>query len=543
MVDIVSLDTPLAAALNTAVHTRIVDEGWTQEDDTALAEYIVLMLANGKTQEQVASELAGELLQDAQGTEEFSRWLFEQVAFLANGDSGAPVPVAGVADTIPMQDQVSTDSMDAASSIPAAYEADMGDNAPDNAYVQSQPFPETANNTFSPKGPRGLHGGRAGRGGRGGISKPSDSALHRTRGNDRIGSHVRGAPKGPRGLNQNVRPGLQKALNGMSGPTAPSPNAMMQNGMPPGGPPGQQNPMAFSPEQQMQYLAMMEQQARLMAQWNEWQQGMGGPPPNGMPGGPPGSGGPGGRSLFDRVERGRGGGRGRGRGAFQQNGSTRTPTTNTEGEVKTEGDDGASAMDTDQFPQFQHPRGDPATTMCNWNLQCTNKTCQYVHQSPAAPLNIQVDMTQTCTFGPACKKPTCVARHPSPALVRAHQAEEQCKFFPKCTKPNCPFKHPNAPLCSFGVSCKNPSCKFTHLDTPCRFNPCTNTKCPYKHVEGQSRTINDYTWTPESAKQKEDQSKEHVSDRKFVDQNAGEEELIKPEGGENGTAPVEANAA
>ena len=38
-------------------------------------------------------------------------------------------------------------------------------------------------------------------------------------------------------------------------------------------------------------------------------------------------------------------------------------------------------------------------------------------------------------------------------------------------------------------------------------------------------------WTPDSAKQKEEQAgKEHVSDRKFVDQNAGEEELIKPEG-------------
>ena len=305
MADIVSLDTPLAAALNTAVHSRIVEEGWTQEDDTALAEYIVLMLANGKTQEQVASELAGELLQDAQGTEEFSKWLFEQVAALANGDSSASIATASAADTAIVQDQFSADSMDAAPSIPAAYEADMGDNAPDNAYVRARPLSDTANQSSSPKGPRGLHGGRAGRGGRGGISKSNDSALHRTRGNDRIGSHMRGAPKGPRGINQNVRPGLQKALNGMSGSTPPSPNTMMQNGMP-SGPPGQQNPMAFSPEQQMQYLAMMEQQARLMAQWNEWQQGMGGPPPNGMPGGPPGSGGPGGRSLFDRVERGTG---------------------------------------------------------------------------------------------------------------------------------------------------------------------------------------------------------------------------------------------
>ena len=535
----IALETPLAEALNTAVHSRIVEEGWTQEDDTALAEYIVLMLANGKTQEQVASELAGELLQDAQGTEEFSRWLFEQVAAMT-GEGGASVTQSGAGDLTAMQDQSNTDSMDASSSIPAAYEADMGDNAPDNAYVHLLRIPNPSNKDFSPKGPRGLHGSRAGRGGRGGISKQGDSALHRTRGNDRINSHVRGAPKGPRGLNQNVRPGLQKALNGMTGPTPPSPNTMMQNGMPP----GQQMSMAFSPEQQMQYLAMMEQQARLMQQWNEWQQGMGGPPPNG---GPPGLGGPGGRgggSLFDRVERGRGGGRGRGRGGFQQNGSARSPTTNTEGDVRPEGEDGASAMDTDQVSQSQYKSNDPSSTMCTWNLQCTNKNCAYVHQSPAAPLHIQVDMNQTCSFGPACKKPTCVARHPSPAQIKAHQAEEQCKFFPNCTKLNCPFKHPNMPLCQFGVSCKNLACKFTHLDVPCRFNPCTNTRCPYKHAEGQSRSINDYTWTPESAKQKEEQgNKEHVSDRKFVDQDAGEEELVKAEDGENGDAPVEANGA
>ena len=523
----VTLDTPLAEALNTAVHSRIVEEGWTQEDDTALAEYIVLMLANGKTQEQVASELAGELLQDAQGTEEFSRWLFEQVTTMANGGTASAAPAAE------MQDQSSSEAMDAESSVPAAYEADMGDNAPDNAYVLPHRFARRSNMIVSPKGPRGLHGGRAGRGGRGGITKPSDSALHRTRGNDRIGSHVRGAPKGPRGMSQSIRPGMQKALNGLAGSSPQqSPNPMMQqNGMPPG--PGQQMPMAFSPEQQMQYLAMMEQQARLMAQWNEMQQGMGGSPNGGVHNSRGGS-------LFDRVERGRGGGRGRGRGAMQQNGSTRSPSTAT-GDVKAEGEDGASAMDTDQASKFQQQSNDPFSVMCHWNLQCTNKSCIYAHQSSAAPMHIAVDMTQTCNFGAACSKPTCVARHPSPAQRKAHQAEELCKFFPNCSKPNCPFKHPTMPLCTWGASCTNAACKFTHLEVACRFNPCTNAKCPYKHAPGQNRTINDYTWTPESAKQKEEQNMKHtVSDRQFVDQTAGEEELIKPEP-ETGGAAVEAN--
>lgn len=516
----ISLDTPVAEALSTSVHSRIVQEGWTQEDDTALAEYIVLMLANGKTQEQVASELAGELLQDAQGTEEFSRWLFDQVQQLSGGgasanDQSEAINAPAVAPSAQDQPIEST--------IPAAYETDMTEAPPDNAYVPSTNSLHTpANHANSPRGPRSSLAPRGGRGGRGGLpSKPADSALHRTRGNDRINSHnVRGAPKGPRNGVQN-RAGMQKALNGLVGgaPTGPQGN-MMQNGM--------QNPqnmnMQFSPEQQMQYLAMMEQQARLMAQWNELQQGMNGSPQ--------------GRSLFDRVEsgRGRGGARGRGRGGAHQNGARNGSVATAEakeGEAPAEGDASMEGVDASSAPKSN----DPATTMCHFNTRCTNKECIYAHQSPAAPMNIPVDTTQVCQYGVTCKNTACTARHPSPALKQAHQAESECKFWPNCSKPNCPFRHPTQPMCSYGASCKNEHCKFTHLSTMCRFNPCTNTRCPYKHADGQSRSMQDYTWTPESAKQKEEQQKQeddkkHVSDRKFVLEDAGEEELIKPAGDE-----------
>src|SRR5205814_1507391 len=81
----ISLDTPLAETLSNLVQNKITEIGWGQEDDTSLAEYIVLMLANGKTQDQIASELAGDLLQDGEGIPEFAQWLFEQVAALRNG--------------------------------------------------------------------------------------------------------------------------------------------------------------------------------------------------------------------------------------------------------------------------------------------------------------------------------------------------------------------------------------------------------------------------------------------------------------------------
>ena len=545
----VTLDTPLAEQLSSAVHTRIVEEGWTQDDDSALAEYIVLMLANGKTQDQVASELAGELLQDAQGTEEFSRWLFQQVTNLSGGDKVESV-VATDSAAIPASADVKDEEADKAdSSIPAAYDTDMGDNAPDNAYVDGRPQVNDADNVCSPKGPRGSQSGRGGRGGRGGISKPGgDSALHRVRGNDRINSHMRGAPRGPRTLgNKEVRPGMQKALNVMAGANLGQPNPMMQN--------GQQNP--FTPEQQMQYMQMMEQQANLMAQWNQLQQGMGGNPQQFDP-----------RSLENRVQfpgRGRGNTRGRGRGAHQ-NGASRNPTTGTDAEVKSEAEpqgDGAMSVDGEQaqgmqqmqqmaqmsqMPQMPFPQGngyksfDPATTMCKFNTMCNNKECHFAHQAPMAPMNTPVDMAlPPCSFGAACKNAACRARHPSPAKIRSLQAEQECKFWPNCSKPNCPFSHPSAPLCSFGASCRNTNCAFTHLKTPCKHNPCMNAKCSYSHAEGQIRKMADFSWTAADAKEKEEKkNQEHVSNRQFVDQTAGEEELIKPEAGNDTNGEAEA---
>ena len=133
----IALETPLAEALSNAVHSKIVEEGWTQDDDTSLAEYIVLMLANGKTQEQIASELAGELLQDAKGTTEFAQWLFDQVNTLSNGPTSAAAPNAQPPQSQPSVDvpeeEPTAEWTEAGNApIPAAYDTDM-DNAPDNA--------------------------------------------------------------------------------------------------------------------------------------------------------------------------------------------------------------------------------------------------------------------------------------------------------------------------------------------------------------------------------------------------------------------------
>lgn len=80
----VVLNTPLADALSAAIQPKLIEAGWASgsDDDAALVEYIILMLVNGRTQEQIATELSADLLglgpEDA-GAQQFAAWLFQQV--------------------------------------------------------------------------------------------------------------------------------------------------------------------------------------------------------------------------------------------------------------------------------------------------------------------------------------------------------------------------------------------------------------------------------------------------------------------------------
>lgn len=100
----INMDTPLADALNAAILPKLVEVGWGSggSDDNGLAEYIILMLVNGKSQEQIAAELSGELLSlpsDDPVVLEFSKWLFEQIDVLnAQLNGGQPAGGEAMAD-------------------------------------------------------------------------------------------------------------------------------------------------------------------------------------------------------------------------------------------------------------------------------------------------------------------------------------------------------------------------------------------------------------------------------------------------------------
>jgi hypothetical protein len=521
----VVLDSPLAQALNSAIQPKLVQVGWStgDTDDSALSEYIILMLANGKTQDQIASELSGELLnlgENDPGARDFAQWLFHQVESLnaqqnGGGDAAPTESGMGQADASSAQDADMGDI------------SDVGDN---NVYVikpvdllsDREPPKKTFQLTYPrPTGPKSMRNGNGNSRPRdkrmlGHLSKAMDRShdvLHRVRpqnGNERINTHSRGPPTGPRqgaaarGGPRNANGRMNNGMNGMQ----------MQQGM------AGANIMNMSQQQQVELYAMLEQQSRLMAQMLQPQMGMGRGGPihnngaNGFNQQQPG------RSLFDRVQA---------NPMRQQNGFRKGPQGNKFGEQSSHHQENpdapSSSMDVEMSQEKKEL--DPDNTTCKYNLSCTNKDCKFAHQSPAAPPGATIDYSDVCSFGAACKNRKCTGKHPSPAQKIVFQTQQDCKFFPNCTNPHCPFKHPTMPLCRNGADCTTSDCKFTHVKTMCKFNPCLNPSCTFKHTEGQKRgKFEDKVWTPGGAK-------EHVSERKFVDENAPEE-LIVPGASEPG---------
>lgn len=564
----VTLNTPLAEALSDLVQPKLSEIGWNTGglDDSALGEYIILMLVNGKTQDQIAAELSNDLLNlDPDNTEpvEFSRWLFEQVELLNNqfnGGSKSQTPAAQthIVSSHPevgrLSQQISKEPGNGGS--PDAEMADSMEGVPSGLmYEVLQIILSTdylANFSCRPTGPKSMRNGTGGRSNNkrlmGQLSKAmdrsSDAILHRVRpqqGTERVNMHNKQPPTGPRNdLYRNQR--LQQNGRLMGSMNGAIPNGPMARGGP--GPMS----MTMTPQQQMQLFAMYEEQARMMAQIFTPQQQQ-----TFMPGMPQPAINPAfqngvqhqaqqtGRSLFDRVEA----------NPRMQNGNTEiNPQQNGNhqpqdsrrlapaiGILQQPADsDIASSMEVES--SHTNPAESPSDTVCKYNLSCTKKDCHFAHQSPAAPPGTTIDVNDHCPFGAACKNRKCVARHPSPAQKITHQSEQDCKFFPNCTNPACPFRHPTMPMCRNGADCIREGCKFTHVKIMCKFNPCLNPTCPYKHVEGQKRGVfDDKVWVAEGG-----QEKQHVSERKFVDDDMAEEELIVPESHAHGSQPSSVGA-
>jgi hypothetical protein len=520
-------EAPLAQAIQAAVQPKLIENGWVAEDaDTELSEYITLMVINGKTQQQVVSEVGTELLgvgEDDPAVAEVARWLFQQVPMLnAQINGGGQQAVDQTMDA-----QTQSAQNGAPQPIPAAQDSQMDDaGAPEAVYVgpdnpwRARRGPSADplalyNNTqkltpSSPSGPKAMRNGAAPVSGRGRdkrmlgqlnrqLDRSQDDPLRRIKGAaggaGRINAHAgREPPRGPRG--GGIANGMQRMMNGRPG----------QNMMP-------QQPGALNPQQQMQFLQMMEMQSQMMAQM------FNGQPPNmqNLQQQQRGTG----KSLFDRVDKRSNGGAKNNRQHIHNGGMSNNDTTM---EMDTTAEDGSTK------------RKDPFDTLCRFNDKCTVPTCPYAHQSPAAPPGTTIDLSDRCSFGVACENKKCSGKHPSPAQRGRHLKDEvDCKFYPNCTNPSCPFRHPDMPACRNGADCTTPGCKFVHSKIMCRYNPCLNANCVYKHAEGQKRgKFEDKVWTAngegfdrEAAMRDEGNGK---SDRfqGLKEGEAAEEELILP---------------
>ena len=531
MVVEVNLNTPLAEALSNVVQPKLAEVGWsTGHDDSALGEYIILMLVNGKTQEQIATELSNDLLNlppEDTGATDFSKWLFEQVDVLNNQLNGVPQPQAHQNQAIPSYEDERRSSKGTLLNDGDAEMGEATDGVQNGAMFvscRSSYLRDPVLMRNSPTGPKSMRNtsrngskrmiGQISRA----MDRSSDAALHRVRpqqGTERINMHNRQPPKGPRN-NPTQPPRSQPNGRPMGMSNGPMPNNGIAAPL-----------MQMTPQQQMQLMAMYEEQARMFSQIFSPQQqqnlmpgmtqpGMSSalPNPNQQPG----------RSLFERVE----GAPQRQNGQFnkrpQHNGSNfQPPLKHDDAASSTANDDISSSMEVESSQNELSP-----DTICHYNLKCTKQDCPYAHQSPFAPPGTTIDVTDTCPFGAACKNRKCVAWHPSPATKIGHQSEQDCKFFPNCSNPKCPFRHPTMPMCRNGADCKREGCMFTHMRTMCKFNPCLNADCPYKHAEGQQRgKFGDKVWT--AIADGGGGEKSHVSERKFVDDEMAEEELVVPD--------------
>ncbi|KAF2821617.1 hypothetical protein CC86DRAFT_331275 [Ophiobolus disseminans] len=497
-------ESPLALQLQQVVQPKLAEFGWTTGgDDTTLFDYILLMLANDKDETQVAQELSSDLLDlgpENTETQQFAQWLFQQIEALKQQINGSGAHVGGSAEQM-------NSALDDGS---AAQDTDM-EGVGESGSGSIPTGPKAMRNGSGAQAPRAARGG-----GRmlnqlnKNMNRNDDSALHRVRGGGgigRINSHA-GPPKGPRG--QNIGRGIEAMANGRGMGNAnmnmgPGMNTMPMGGMPamPGMPPmgGQSGmPGMLNPQQQMALMQMYEQQAQMM------QQIFSGAAPSGFVNpnfGQNNRGGPK-KSLQQRMDRPARGGM----------------TASTKFAPKKEGQDTAMGDgENGDSMDVETTRPDHSVTMCRFNLKCSNPECHFVHQSPAAPPGTVVDMNEDCEFAAACKNRKCVGKHPSPAQRTKFQNEKECAFFPNCRDPeNCPYKHPTERPCRNGGDCTKENCPYYHTTIKCKFTPCLNARCVFKHEPGQKKMTTN-KWVA-------GQEKEHVSERKFVDEAVPEEQIL-----------------
>jgi hypothetical protein len=84
-----------------------------------------------------------------------------------------------------------------------------------------------------------------------------------------------------------------------------------------------------------------------------------------------------------------------------------------------DGPDDNSGHSDNPPPNTTQPR--TPSGLCRRDRDCTKRDCKYGHRSPAAPPNINVNLSETCKFGLKCINRKCNRTHPSPTSAQSSE--------------------------------------------------------------------------------------------------------------------------
>ncbi|KAK4055339.1 mRNA-binding protein nab2 [Microbotryomycetes sp. JL201] len=526
MADVVP-GTPQAQKLQDAIQKQLAFLGWSTEDDSVMAEYVLVMIGNRKTPEQISTELSDLIGGDFDSS--FVSWLFDEVdKHYPKAQPTAPA----------QQDQAQ------ARSPPndARQQSNGGGNNSSNRNLFGAAVSGVKRDARDMEGSeqqnsnqRQRRDGPAGRGGMTNGNGGSRSLLDRMGPRPQRGGRSLQGP--PVGMPPQAFDMISQAINAVRNGAHPSALA----GIP--FPALASHPLAGTLPpgvmQQAQAAAMAQAQA-FAAMQNAWSMpfGANGPPPPGFnpqaapfqpigaPGGPSG---PRGLRAGPNTP-----------GPRPANGAPRpTATSSAPAAVVLPKKPADEAICTYGVkctkPQCQYSHPSPVATeesglvlsseACPKQLECDDKDCPKSHVSPAQKADSTREKTSVnakgeTTFVPPPKPATAPVADPT-SIPGA--GERPCKFGGACTRPNCVFLHPwdsrgdpaNAGgkvPCYFGANCTRPDCHYGH--PPNRPHPHSkHFGKSVHHATKYSATFNSSTKPKEHIGEWPKEDSTHVSER------------------------------
>ncbi|WVO16183.1 hypothetical protein L204_103853 [Cryptococcus depauperatus] len=399
-----------SARLQEKVQTELERREWAEPNDTVMAEYVTVLLANGSARERVQSEM-----EDLVGSDfdpAFLDWLFSTATLL---DSASAVRES-TPSTLPSSNQ-----------SPSTTSDNRGNNRLLNsalAPLANQPekrklsdvSQEGQNKRLAPDAPTGPKESLASRIGGLAPSAPNSNGQGlsvRGRGMAMRGmaggrggmaGHMSGPANGGFQYPPQQQPGFRSRLQ-MAHPQRfnqmnQGPNSMFGAG------PAQQEMMA----QMMMMQANMAQMGQMMSMMVEERKKMQQPP--------------------QHVN-------------HQHEVRPRPPASVKIPPGTKLGEHTVSSI-TPKSTVGGIPDKPSSTVLCKFGVGCSNARCFYSHPSPVADERTGMVLSEEpCEKGKDCKDSECIKSHVSPAAVLGGQAGPSrllCKY-QNCTNPSCPFRH------------------------------------------------------------------------------------------------------